>query len=205
VANCRASKLEVTGPTLALFARTPLVDRRLGHSTVGAPAALRDAHSRRTVGPRLRRPGRRHVVRPAPGRVSRNGCGPHPVIQGRTGRPTPPPDQRRLRHSSRRPRVRLPIADEPREQGIAAGENGVAHLCSQQRTGLVFAKKPGLTGKVGPPVHDDLVDRKLTATAPNVTWLTDITEHRPPRASSTSARSRTSTPAESSATPSTRG
>jgi transposase InsO family protein len=42
----------------------------------------------------------------------------------------------------------------------------------------VFAKKPGLTRKAGPPVHDDRVDRKFTATAPNVTWLTDITEHR---------------------------
>jgi putative transposase len=41
----------------------------------------------------------------------------------------------------------------------------------------VFAKKRGLTRKAGPPVHDDLVDRQLTATAPNVTWLTDITEH----------------------------
>jgi transposase InsO family protein len=41
----------------------------------------------------------------------------------------------------------------------------------------VFAKKRGLNHKAGPPVHDDLVDRKFTATAPNVTWLTDITEH----------------------------
>jgi putative transposase len=43
---------------------------------------------------------------------------------------------------------------------------------------LVFAKKPGLTGKVGPPVHDDQFNRNATATGPNVTWLTDITEHR---------------------------
>jgi putative transposase len=41
----------------------------------------------------------------------------------------------------------------------------------------VFAKKRGLNRKAGPPVHDDLVDRKFSATAPNVTWLTDITEH----------------------------
>ena len=26
-------------------------------------------------------------------------------------------------------------------------------------------------------MHDDLVDRQFTASAPNVTWLTDITEH----------------------------
>jgi putative transposase len=70
------------------------------------------------------------------------------------------------------------IADELREQGISAGENRVARLCSQQRIWSVFAKKPGLTRKAGPPVHDDLVDRKCTAAAPNVTWLTDITEHR---------------------------
>jgi putative transposase len=69
------------------------------------------------------------------------------------------------------------IADELREQGIAAGENRVARLCSQQRIWSVFAKKRGLNRKAGPPVHDDLVDRKFTATAPNVTWLTDITEH----------------------------
>ncbi|MCW2904271.1 MAG: transposase [Streptosporangiaceae bacterium] len=42
----------------------------------------------------------------------------------------------------------------------------------------MFAKKPGLTRKAGPPVHEDLVDRVFTAPAPNVTWLTDITEHR---------------------------
>ncbi|MGY4649588.1 transposase InsO family protein [Mycobacterium sp. URHB0021] len=34
------------------------------------------------------------------------------------------------------------------------------------------------TGKVGPPVHDDLVGRDFTADAPNRLWLSDITEHR---------------------------
>ena len=29
----------------------------------------------------------------------------------------------------------------------------------------------------GPPVHDDLVNRDFSATAANVLWLTDITEH----------------------------
>jgi putative transposase len=69
------------------------------------------------------------------------------------------------------------IADELRERGIAAGENRVARLCSQQRIWSVFSKKPGLNRKAGPPVHDDLVDRVFTASAPNVVWLTDITEH----------------------------
>ncbi len=69
------------------------------------------------------------------------------------------------------------ITDELRERGLAAGENRVARLCSQQRIWSVFAKKPGLARKAGPPVHDDLVDRDFTATAPNLLWLTDITEH----------------------------
>ncbi|MDF3054043.1 MAG: transposase for insertion sequence element, partial [Geminicoccaceae bacterium] len=69
------------------------------------------------------------------------------------------------------------IADELRERGLPVGENRVARLCSQQRIWSVFAKKPGLNRNAGPPVHDDLVDRQFTATAPNVTWLTDITEH----------------------------
>jgi putative transposase len=42
----------------------------------------------------------------------------------------------------------------------------------------VFAKKPGLTRKAGPPVHDDLVKRQFTAQEANQVWLTDITEHR---------------------------
>lgn len=40
------------------------------------------------------------------------------------------------------------------------------------------AKKRGINRKAGPPVHDDLVGRDFTATAPNELWLTDITEHR---------------------------
>jgi hypothetical protein len=46
---------------------------------------------------------------------------------------------------------------------IHAGENRVARLCTQERIWSVFAKKPGLTRKAGPPVHDDLVDRDFTA------------------------------------------
>ena len=42
----------------------------------------------------------------------------------------------------------------------------------------VFGKKRGKNGKVGPPVHDDLVERDFTADAPNQLWLSDITEHR---------------------------
>jgi putative transposase len=70
------------------------------------------------------------------------------------------------------------IADELHERGFTAGENRIARLCSQQRIWSVFAKKPGLNRTSGPPVHDDLVDRQFTAPAPNLLWLTDITEHR---------------------------
>ncbi|BBZ29316.1 hypothetical protein MMAD_36110 [Mycolicibacterium madagascariense] len=97
------------------------------------------------------------------------------------------------------------IADELPGRGAPAGENRVARLCSQERIWSVFAKKPGLTRKAGPPVHDDLVDRQFTAHGANQVWLTDITEHRTVTASSTSALSRTCTPTGSSATPWTRG
>jgi putative transposase len=43
----------------------------------------------------------------------------------------------------------------------------------------VFGKrKRGKNGKVGSPVHDDLVSRDFTADAPNQLWLVDITEHQ---------------------------
>ena len=69
------------------------------------------------------------------------------------------------------------IADQLAERGIVASENRVQRLCQQEQIWSVFAKKRGLSRQAGPPVHDDLVDRDFTAEAPNVTWLTDITEH----------------------------
>ena len=69
------------------------------------------------------------------------------------------------------------IADELPARGIAAGENKVARLCSQQRIWSAFSKQRGLSRKAGPPVHDDLVARKFTAEGPDRLWLTDITEH----------------------------
>jgi putative transposase len=69
------------------------------------------------------------------------------------------------------------IADELPAHGITAGPNRVARLCSQQRIWSVFAKRRGLTRRAGPPVHDDLVQRRFTADAPDRLWLTDITEH----------------------------
>jgi transposase InsO family protein len=69
------------------------------------------------------------------------------------------------------------ITDELADQGIRAGRNRVARLCSSQRIWSVFAKKKGLNRKAGPPVHDDLVQRRFAAATPNAVWLTDITEH----------------------------
>ncbi|MFJ6199087.1 IS3 family transposase [Micromonospora sp. NPDC092111] len=69
------------------------------------------------------------------------------------------------------------IADELPARGITASANRVARLCSQQRIWSVFAKRKGLTRRAGPPVHDDLVQRRFTADIPNRLWLTDITEH----------------------------
>jgi transposase InsO family protein len=69
------------------------------------------------------------------------------------------------------------IKDELADQGIKASRNRVNRLCSSQRLWSVHARKRGLSRKPGPPVHDDLVLRDFTAPAPNVLWLTDITEH----------------------------
>jgi hypothetical protein len=86
---------------------------------------------------------------------------------------------------------------------MTAGENRVARLCSQERIWSVFAKTPGLTRKAGPPVHDDLVDRKFTALRANQVW--PITEHRTDEGELSSAPSRISTPTASLDTPSMRG
>jgi putative transposase len=69
------------------------------------------------------------------------------------------------------------IADELADLGHVAGENRVARLCSQERIWSIHAKKRGLNRKAGPPVHDDHVKKVFTAPAPNLVWLTDITEH----------------------------
>ena len=70
------------------------------------------------------------------------------------------------------------IADELADRGIHAGENRVARLCSLQRIWSVFAKRGNGSGrKAGPPVHDDLVERRFTAERPDQLWFADITEH----------------------------
>ncbi len=69
------------------------------------------------------------------------------------------------------------ITDELASHGITASRNRVNRLCTQQRLWSTHARKRGLNRKPGPPVHDDLVLREFTAPAPNLLWLTDITEH----------------------------
>ena len=69
------------------------------------------------------------------------------------------------------------ISDELEAAGFVASENRVQRLCSMQRIWSVHSKKRGLNRKPGPPVHDDLVQRDFTASAANVLWLTDISEH----------------------------
>jgi putative transposase len=71
------------------------------------------------------------------------------------------------------------IADELGRVGHRVGEGRVHRLCRQQRVWSTTTRKgrrhsgrrPGLA------VHDDLVQRTFTAPAPNMVWLTDITEH----------------------------
>jgi putative transposase len=71
------------------------------------------------------------------------------------------------------------LADEVRDAGIAVSNRTVWKHCRTNRIWSVFGKKrASKTGKAGPPVHDDLVQRVFTATEPNQLWLTDITEHR---------------------------
>jgi len=69
------------------------------------------------------------------------------------------------------------IADELAEVGIPASRNRVARLCSAHRIVSVIHRRRGSGKTPGPAVHDDLVCRDFTATAPNQLWLTDITEH----------------------------
>jgi transposase InsO family protein len=69
------------------------------------------------------------------------------------------------------------IADELVDQGFSASENRIWRLCSEQKLWSVHSKKRGHNRKPGPPVHDDLVQRKFTASRPDELWLTDITEH----------------------------
>jgi len=71
------------------------------------------------------------------------------------------------------------LADEARSAGEAMAERTAWKICSENRWWSAFGKKTARSKKLpGPPVHDDLVRRNFSATAPNELWLGDITEHR---------------------------
>jgi transposase InsO family protein len=72
------------------------------------------------------------------------------------------------------------LADEARATGQPMVERTAWKICSHMGWFSAFSKKKrrGKGGKVGPPVHDDLVRRDFTADGPNRLWLADITEHR---------------------------
>ncbi len=70
------------------------------------------------------------------------------------------------------------IADEINAgPGPAASERRIWRLCSENGILSVIHRRRRSGLKAGPPVHDDLVERDFSATAPNRKWLTDITEH----------------------------
>jgi len=72
------------------------------------------------------------------------------------------------------------IADELAADGWVASERRVWRLCSQEGVFSLAHRRKGRKKqrRPGPAVHDDLVKRIFSADAPNVLWLTDITEHR---------------------------
>ena len=71
------------------------------------------------------------------------------------------------------------LADEARDAGQQACDRTVWRICAANRWHSSFGVRKGRNGKrPGPPVHDDLVERRFSADAPSQLWLTDITEHR---------------------------
>src|SRR6185503_1379837 len=102
-------------------------------------------------------------------------AGPRRICRSRTCREKALPARERARRrrdsrggdvpgSQARPPALLPLA-----------ERTAWRICSNNGWWSVFGKrKRGKNGKVGPPVHDDLVGRDFTADAPNRLWLADI-------------------------------
>jgi transposase InsO family protein len=70
------------------------------------------------------------------------------------------------------------LAAEAGDAGESMAERTAWRICSNNSWFSAFGKRRrGKNGKVGSPVHDDLVGRDFTADAPNQLWLSDITEH----------------------------
>ena len=70
--------------------------------------------------------------------------------------------------------------DDPEFGYRFLAERTAWRICSINGWFSTFGKKPkrGKGRMVGPPVHDDLVQRDFTAAGANELWLADITEHR---------------------------
>jgi putative transposase len=70
------------------------------------------------------------------------------------------------------------LVAEAGDAGELMAERTAWRICSANGWWSAFGKRRrGKNGKVGPPVHDDLVGRAFAADAPNKLWLSDITEH----------------------------
>jgi putative transposase len=98
------------------------------------------------------------------------------------------------------------LTGEAETAGERMSERTAWRNCRGNAWWSAFRRKRSEPGKrSGAPVHEDLVRRDFTVSAVNELWLTDITEHITGRASCTCARSKTPSPAGSSATPSAGG
>ena len=72
------------------------------------------------------------------------------------------------------------LAAEAASAGETMAERTAWQLCSEHGWWSAFGKKrrrSGKAGRVGPPVHDDLIRRDFTADGLDQLWLADITEH----------------------------
>ncbi|MBF6428717.1 IS3 family transposase [Nocardia cyriacigeorgica] len=70
------------------------------------------------------------------------------------------------------------LADEAEVAGEPMSGRTAWRICSANRWWSAFGKcRRGKNSRPGPPVHDDLVQRRFTADERNRLWLSDITEH----------------------------
>ncbi len=70
------------------------------------------------------------------------------------------------------------LADDITELGYTLSERRVWRLCRVAGIQSTIVKRKSRYKKAGAPVHDDLVNRQLSADGPNELWLTDLAEHR---------------------------
>ena len=70
------------------------------------------------------------------------------------------------------------LLDEARDAGQSMAERTAWRICSDNGWWSRFGKKKRYAkARVGAPAHEDLVRREFTAAAPNIVWLSDLTEH----------------------------